>query len=136
MRSLALAFLLSASVAMADDAIDVHRFDKVDLTRYHQRNPENQFFLMEGLVLYMCITQDCSKVWDAYYQSNVWVRDLYEGAQHFGDTVQKQYLPSYAAYLMAPLAGAAVGHGEFRISHTEYIVLNLKVPSLGYKIEF
>ena len=133
---LALLLTFLASVALADESINVHQFDGLDLSRYHARNPETQFPLMEGIVLYMCLTQDCSKVWDAYYQSNVWVKDLYEGAQHFGDTVQKQYLPSYAAYLMAPLAGAAIGHGEFRISHTEYVVLNLKVPSLGYKIEF
>jgi hypothetical protein len=125
-----------SSIALCDSSIDVHRFDKVDVTNYHQRHPEDQYFLMEGLVLYMCITQDCAKVWEAYYQSNVWVKNFYEGAQHYGDSLQKQYLPSYAVYLAAPLCGAAVGHGEFRISHTEWIILNLKVPSLGYKLEF
>ena len=135
MKWLALIVSLLSSVAMAD-GIDVHKFDGVDLSRYYARNPENQFPLMEGIVLYMCVTSDCNKVWDAYYQSNAWVRNLYEGAQHYGDTWQKTYLPEYAAYLAAPLAGAAMGHGELRISHTEWIVVNLKVPSLGYKYEF
>jgi len=125
-----------ASVALADESINIHQFDGLDLSRYHARNPETQVPLMEGIVLYMCITQDCAQVWDAYYQSNAWVRNMYEGAQHYGDTWQKTYLPEYAAYLAAPLAGAAMGHGELHISHNEDIVINLKVPSVAYRYNF
>ena len=113
-----------------------HKFDGVDLKKFHSYKNTENFPLMEGLLVYMCVTNDCEKVWDAYYASSYWARDLYDGAQRTGNDLQKEYLPNYISYMVAPIAGAAIGRGEMRISSDEVIVLNTKQPLLAYKYEF
>jgi hypothetical protein len=138
MKAFIFLVLLLSSIALAEEGeIDFgHKFDGVDASRYHRYVPGDQFPLMEALVIYMCVTQDCQKTWDAYFAQNTWVKEDYENVQHAGQDFQKAYLPTYAGYFAAPIIGAVAGHGELRISHNEVIVLNLRQPSLGYKYEF
>jgi hypothetical protein len=113
-----------------------HRFDGLDLRLYHSHNFGDGFPLTEGLVLYMCVKNDCNTTWQAYMGTNVWLRDTYEYAGRYGDRLQRDYLPSYAGYMAAPLAAATLGHGEIRVSHNEVFVLDLKHDTLAYRYEF